>query len=198
MHGKNQILQLFRHATVLRTRDFVRVGIARVQLSRLVNEGILVRPERGLYVLAKDRPTEHRSLVEAAQIAPAGVICLLSALQFHGLTTQFPFEVWLAIHHKARAAKSRCVSLRVVRFTGVSLTSQIEVHVLEGIPVRVYSAAKTVADCFKFRNKVGLDVALESLRDCLQQKKATRDELWEAAKVCRMTNVMRPYLEATT
>jgi predicted transcriptional regulator of viral defense system len=119
-------------------------------------------------------------------------------LQFHGLTTQAPFEVWVAIHHKARMPRSESLSLRIVRFTGLALTSGIEEHILEGALVRVYSAAKTVADSFKFRNKVGLDVAIEALRDCLRQKKANREELWNAAKVCRMTNVMQPYLEATT
>lgn len=195
---RDQILKMFRSIAVLRARDFVRAGIAREHLSRLVEEGVLVRPGRGLYALSDDAPTEHRSLVEATRLVPLGGICLLSALQFHGLTTQAPFEVWLAINHKARMPKSESPSLRIVRLTGLALNYGIEEYILEGARVRVYSVAKTVADCFKFRNKVGLDVAIEALRDCLRQKKANRDELWNAAKVCRMTNVMRPYLEATT
>jgi hypothetical protein len=194
---RNQILKMFQRTRVLRARDFVRAGIAREHLSRLVADGVLVRPGRGLYVLSDDAPTEHRSLVEATRLVPSGVICLLSALQFHGLTTQAPFEVWLAIDHKARMPKSESPSLRIVRFTGLALSYGIEEHILEGARVRVYSVAKTVTDCFKFRNKIGLDVAIEALRDCLRQKKANRDELWDAAKVCRMTNVMQPYLEAT-
>lgn len=194
---RNQILKMFQRTRVLRARDFVRAGIAREHLSRLVADGVLVRPGRGLYVLSDDAPTEHRSLVEATRLVPSGVICLLSALQFHGLTTQAPFEVWLAIDHKARTPKSESPSLRIVRFTGLALSYGIEEHILEGARVRVYSVAKTVTDCFKFRNKIGLDVAIEALRDCLRQKKANRDELWDAAKVCRMTNVMQPYLEAT-
>jgi len=190
-------LKMFQRTRVLRARDFVRAGIAREHLSRLVADGVLVRPGRGLYVLSDDAPTEHRSLVEATRLVPSGVICLLSALQFHGLTTQAPFEVWLAIDHKARMPKSESPSLRIVRFTGLALSYGIEEHILEGARVRVYSVAKTVTDCFKFRNKIGLDVAIEALRDCLRQKKANRDELWDAAKVCRMTNVMQPYLEAT-
>ena len=195
---RDQILKMFHSTPVLRARDFVRAGIAREHLSRLVKDGVLVRPGRGLYVMTDDAPTEHRSLVEATRLVPSGVICLLSALQFHGLTTQAPFEVWMAIHHKARKPGAKSLSLRIVRFTGLALTSGIEEHILEGALVRVYSAAKTVADSFKFRNKVGLDVAIEALRDCLRQKKANREELWNAAKVCRMTNVMQPYLEATT
>lgn len=194
---RDQILEMFRGAQVLRAQDFALAGIAREHLSRLVAAGVLARPERGLYVLSNDAPTEHRSLIEATRFVPSGVICLLSALQFHGLTTQAPFEVWLAINHKARMPKSQSLPLRIVRFSGAALTSGIEEQILEGASVRVYSPAKTVADCFKFRNKVGLDVALESLRDCLRQKKASRDEIWNAAKVCRMTNVMRPYMEAT-
>lgn len=194
---RDQILKMFQRTRVLRARDFVRAGIAREHLSRLVADGVLVRPGRGLYVLSDDAPTEHRSLVEATRLVPSGVICLLSALQFHGLTTQAPFEVWLAIDHKARMPKSESPSLRIVRFTGLALSYGIEEHILEGARVRVYSVAKTVTDCFKFRNKIGLDVAIEALRDCLRQKKANRDELWDAAKVCRMTNVMQPYLEAT-
>ena len=194
---RNQILKMFQRTRVLRARDFVRAGIAREHLSRLVADGVLVRPGRGLYVLSDDAPTEHRSLVEATRLVPSGVICLLSALQFHGLTTQAPFEVWLAIDHKARMPKSESPSLRIVRFTGLALSYGIEEHILEGARVRVYSVAKTVTDCFKFRNKIGLEVAIEALRDCLRQKKANRDELWDAAKVCRMTNVMQPYLEAT-
>lgn len=190
-------MKMFQRTRVLRARDFVRAGIAREHLSRLVADGVLVRPGRGLYVLSDDAPTEHRSLVEATRLVPSGVICLLSALQFHGLTTQAPFEVWLAIDHKARMPKSESPSLRIVRFTGLALSYGIEEHILEGARVRIYSVAKTVTDCFKFRNKIGLDVAIEALRDCLRQKKANRDELWDAAKVCRMTNVMQPYLEAT-
>lgn len=193
---RDQILKMFHSTPVLRARDFDRAGIAREHLSRLVADGVLVRPRRGLYVLSDDAPTEHRSLVEATRLVPSGVICLLSALQFHGLTTQAPFEVWLAIDHKARMPKSESPSMRIVRFTGLALSYGIEEHIVEGARVRVYSVAKTVADCFKFRNKVGLDVAIEALRDCLRQKKANRDELWGAAKVCRMTNVMQPYLEA--
>jgi predicted transcriptional regulator of viral defense system len=181
---------------VLRPRDVEAAGISRTYLNKLYAEGVLDRPSRGLYVQAGDEPTEHRSLVEAAQRVPQGVVCLLSALQFHGLTTQAPFEIWMAIHEKARLPRIDSPPLRIVRFSGASLTFGAQSHRIEGIAVRIYSPAKSVADCFKYRHKVGLDVALESLRDCLRRRQATPDELWEAAKICRMTNVMRPYLEA--
>lgn len=193
---REQIQRLFQKSRVLRARDFVAAGIARTYLNRLLAEGLLDRPARGLYVLAEDEPTEQRSLVEAARRVPQGVICLLSALQFHGLTTQAPFEVWLAINRKARRPQSGSPPLHVVRFSGQALTYGVQEHTLEGVVVRVYSPAKTVADCFKYRHKVGVDVALEALRDCLRKQQATFDELWEAARICRMTNVIRPYLEA--
>jgi predicted transcriptional regulator of viral defense system len=127
---------------------------------------------------------------------PRGIICLLSALRFHGLTTQAPFEVWIAIDVKAWHPKVDNLPLRVVRFSGEALAAGIEEHVIEQVHVRIYGAAKTVADCFKYRNKIGLDVALEALRDCWRLRRATMDELWTYAKVCRVANVMRPYLEA--
>ena len=171
--------------------------MSRTYLNKLLAEGVLDRPSRGLYVLADDEPTEQRSLVEVARRVPHGVLCLLSALQFYGLTTQAPFVVWLAVSTGARTPKLDAPALRIVRFFGTAFTFGVQTHKFEGVAVCIYSPAKTVADCFKFRNKIGIDVALEALRDCLQQKQATRDEIWEAAKVCRMTNVMRPYLEAT-
>lgn len=194
---RDQILRMLKKTRVLRPRDVEAVGISRTYLNKLHAEGILDRPSRGLYVLQDDEPSEQRSLVEACRRVPRGVVCLLSALQFHGLTTQVPFEVWMAIDEKARLPRVDYPPLRIVRFSGTALTSGVQEHAIEGVTVRVYTPAKTVADCFKYRNKVGIDVAIEALQDCLRQRKATSDELWEAAKVCRMTNVMRPYLEAT-
>jgi predicted transcriptional regulator of viral defense system len=124
------------------------------------------------------------------------VVCLLTALRYHGLTTQSPAEVWLALPPKAWAPKIDYPKLRLVRFSGAALTRMVEEHTLEGTTVKVYSPAKTVADCFKYRNKAGVDVAIEALRDCFRGRRATMDELWAAAKVCRMSNVMRPYLES--
>src|SRR3974390_771864 len=131
----------------------------------------------------------------AAKRVPHGVVCLLSALRFHVLTTQMPFEVWLAIDPKARLPQTENPPLRIVRFSGAALTYGAAPHTIEGVTVRITTPAKTVADCFKYRNKIGLDVALEALRDCYRQRKATMDELYLAAKVCRVARVIRPYLE---
>jgi predicted transcriptional regulator of viral defense system len=125
------------------------------------------------------------------------VVCLLSALQFHDLTTQAPFQVWLAIDRKAWLPKEPRLPIRIVRFSGPALEKGIEEHIIEGVSVKVYNPAKTVADCFKYRNKIGLDVALEALRDCRRERKCTNYDLWEYAKICRVANVMKPYLEAT-
>lgn len=195
---KQQILDLLKLSGVLRPRDIKPLGISSMYLNKLYAEGVLDRPSRGLYTLADAEPTENRSVAEAAKLVPKGVVCLLSALRFHDLTTESPFEVWLAISRKARLPKVEYPSLRVVRFSGDALTFGIQTHEVEGVSVNVFSPAKTVADCFKYRNKIGLDVALEALRDCLNQKKATMDEIWAAAKVCRMSQVMRPYLESVS
>jgi len=112
------------------------------------------------------------------------------------LTTQSPFEIWIAIDHKARYPKESMLPIRVVRFSGKALTSGVEQHRIEGVPVRMYGPAKTIADCFKYRNKIGLDVALEALRDCYRSRKCTMDELWKYAKICRVANIMKPYLES--
>ena len=196
--GKDRLLALARQAGVLRPRDLDAEGIPREYLRRLLDEGLLDHPGRGIYVAAGLKPTPNHSLAEACKRVPHGTVCLLSALQFHELTTQAPFEVWLAIAEKARLPKVDYPPLRIVRFSGAALEDGIEEHRIEGVLVRFYSLAKTVADCFKYRNKIGLDVALEALRDCWKKRRATMDELWEAAKVCRVTNVIRPYLESLT
>ena len=146
--------------------------------------------------MAEQDVGEHQSLIEACKRGPHRVVCLLSALQFHGLTTQSPFEVWLAIGEKSRLPKVDSPALRVVRFGKASLEFGVKSHKIDRVTVPVTTPAKTVVDCFKYRNKIGLDVALEALRDCLRQRLAKREAIWEAAQVCRMTNVMRPYLEA--
>ncbi|HEY3444853.1 MAG TPA: hypothetical protein VGK67_00760 [Myxococcales bacterium] len=139
--------------------------------------------------------TEHHSLAEVGKRLPHGVVCLLSALRFHGLTTQAPFEVWVAIGHKARAPLSRTPTLRIVRMTERLLASGVEKHRVEGVEVNVFSAAKTVADCFRFRNKIGLDVAVDSLREYLRHKGKV-DDLWRFAEAGRVGRIIRPYLEA--
>ena len=189
-------MRLAGQAGVVRARDLARHGIARQYLQLAVKNGLLSRVSRGLYVSKEASVTEKHSFAAAAKRVPHGVICLLSALRFHDLTTQSPFEVWIAIGEKARTPKLENPPLRVVRFSRRTLEFRAMRHRIEGVEVRVFTPAKTVADCFKFRNKIGLDVALEALRETFRHKKASMDELWEAAKICRVANVMRPYLES--
>ena len=193
---RERVLRLALSTTVLRPKDLASIGVPREYLKRLRDEGILDHPSRGIYILAGAELTENQSLVEACKRVPQGVICLISALRFHGLTTQMPHEVWLAIGGKAWRPQITYPPLRIARFSKAALEYGVEDHRISGVNVRVYTPAKTVADCFKFRYKVGLDVALESLRDCLRKRKASVDDIWKAAKVCRVANVMRPYLEA--
>ena len=192
-----RILNIARRAGVLRPRDLAPYGLPRVVLSRMVAAGTLQRVGRGLYIVPDySRITEHHSLAEACKQTPHGVICLLSALAFHDLTTEMPFQIWMAIDSSARRPRRKGPPLRIFRFSGAALREGVEDHLIEGVRVRVYNPAKTVADCFKYRNKIGRDVAVEALRDCRRQRKCTNDELWHYAKVCRMTRVMAPYLEA--
>jgi predicted transcriptional regulator of viral defense system len=191
-----QVIKLAKSVGMLRPRDLQVHAIPREYLRRLTDKGLLEKVGRGLYTLPGFEASEMHSLVEAAKRVPRGVVCLLSALRYHDLTTQNPFQVWLAIDVDARAPITDIIPLKIVRFSGDALNSFIEEHNIEGVPVRVYSPAKTVADCFKYRNKIGLDVAIEALKDCWKQRKATIDEIWAAAKVCRVTNIIRPYLES--
>ena len=193
---EDKVMTLVRRAGVLRPRDLTQHDISRQYLLRLQRRGQLQKVGRGLYVASDTHLTEHHSLVEACKRVPRGIICLLSALRFHGLTTQAPSEVWMAIDDKAWRPKVDNMRLHIVRFSGEALASGIEDHIVEKVHVRVYSPAKTVADCFKYRNKIGLDVALEALRECGRHRRATMDEMWKYAKVCRVANVMRPYLES--
>lgn len=171
-------------------------GIPRVWIYRLHDRGLLERVGRGLYRVPGAEVTASHSLTEVSRRIPKGVVCLLSALQFHELTTQLPHEVWIAIDVTAWKPRVQNLPVRVVRFSGKALAAGVEHHEIEGVDVKVYSPAKTVADCFKYRHKIGLDVAIEALRDFVRERKGSMDELWGYAKICRVTNVMRPYLEA--
>lgn len=191
-----RIAEIARSAGVLRPRDLDDHGIARQYLRLAEKQGAVIRSGRGLYTAADAPVTEFHTFAEVAKRAPRGVVCLLSALRFHDLGTQDPFEVWLAIGEKDRRPRSDYPRIRIVRFSKPSLAFGQVSHDIEGVPTRIFSVAKTVADCFKYRNKIGLDVAIEALRECMRSRKATTDELWQAAKVCRVANVMRPYIEA--
>lgn len=194
----DKILALARRKHWLRVRDVREAGMNPEALRRLYQGGRLVRVARGMYTLADLNPKEHHSLAEASLRTPNGVVCLLSALRFHNLTTQAPFEVWMAIEAKARMPHELGVPLRIVRMSGSAFEQGMQEHRIEGASVKIFNVAKTVADCFKYRNKIGLDVAIEALRECWRERRCTIDELWRYAKVCRVANVMRPYLESVT
>ncbi len=193
---ERHIQTLLRRAGTARSRDFVAAGITRSQLSRMAAAGQLVRVARGLYAMPDYQSGEHSALVAVVKRAPGVVFCLLTALRIHDLTTQAPFEVWIAIGNKDHPPRLDYPPLRTVRFSDDALAAGVETRRIDGAKVRVTSVAKTVADCFKFRNKIGLDVALEALREARRAKKASADDLWRYAKINRVTNVMRPYLEA--
>lgn len=194
--SKHPGLWAIRRSGIARPRDLEAHGITRAQLSRLVRDGLVVRQGRGVYTLAGHELTAEHTLAQVAARVPGGVFCLLTALRLHGLTTQSPAEVWIALPEKARRPRLDYPRLRVARFSGAALTEGIEHHRFEGVVVRVYSAAKTVADCFKYRNKIGIDVAVEALKDFTRKHRGGATELARFARICRVARVMQPYLDA--
>lgn len=195
--AQNKVITLFKKMGIVRPRDLETIGVPREVLRRLCQSGQVQRVGHGLYRLAGSQVSEYSTMAEVSKAVPAGVICLLSALRFHGLTTQAPHEIWIAIDVKAYAPKLS-LPVHVVRFSGAALTEGVVIHTLDRVKVKVSCPAKTVADCFKYRNKIGLDVALEALRESQRSGICSIDELWHYAKVCRVSAVMRPYLEGIT
>jgi predicted transcriptional regulator of viral defense system len=191
-----RILDLARQKGMLRPGDLHDVGAARVTLTRLTASGQLEKVGRGLYRLPGGTASEHETLATVAAKVPQAVFCLLTALQFHGLTTQLPRQVWIAMPRGSHVPRIDYPPVRMVQFTGEAYSEGIETFERDQVPLRVYGVAKTVADCFKHRNKIGADVVLEALRGARAQKKASADELWRFGTICRVANVMRPYLEA--
>lgn len=189
-------MALARRRRVITAQDARRAGIHSQHLTRLVAQHILERMARGQYRLAARSVSEHHALVVAARAVPRGVICLLSALGFHGIGTQLPPDVWVAVEGRSREPAVRQLPLMVMRFSGPAFAEGIETHRIEGEKIRVYGVAKTLADLFKYRKKVGLDVALEALREAWRERKFTIAALDQAARVCRVERVMRPYVEA--
>ncbi|MEZ4819498.1 MAG: type IV toxin-antitoxin system AbiEi family antitoxin domain-containing protein [Bdellovibrionota bacterium] len=192
---EKQVLELIRKKGVLRARDLDAYGIPRTYLRTLYRKGLLMNPERGLYILADTHFGSHHTQISVGQKVPNGVMCLLSALAFHEMTTQLPSEVWIAVDNKAWQPQIKNLPVRLVRFSGKAFTEGVEYHTINGVRMKVYSAAKTVADCFKYRNKIGIDVAIEALQEYGRLEGYTMDDLWKYAKICRVTNVMRPYME---
>jgi len=193
---RKQVIELAKQQAVIRPRDLVAKGLPKDYLNQLAHEGVLTKLGRGLYQWPDREMSNHQSLIEVAKMVPNGVITLLSALSFHELTTQNPFEVWLAIDRKARRPTIDYPPVRFITMAQASLTTGVEVHQIDGVTVKVFCVAKTVADCFKYRNRIGLDVALEALKEGWKARRFTIDELVQYAKICRVANVMQPYMES--
>ena len=195
---EQQVLRLARARTLLRARDLTKHGLPTIALTRLVQAGKLERVARGLYGLPGAEISEHRSLAEVSARVPKGVVCLLSALRVHEIGTQAPFEVWIAIPRNMVTPRLDQPALRVIRMSDEALAEGVQRVNIDGVDVPVFNAARTIVDCFRFRNKIGLDVALEALRDAWSRRKFTIDDLWRYAIRGRVANVMRPYIEAIT
>ena len=195
MNQSDHILELARHMRVLRAADVREQGCSPQLLLKMHQAGKLHRVARGLYSLPDAEITEHQTALEVCQRVPKAVLCLLSALQFHGIGTQIPHEVWVALPQGSQTPALDYPKLRVTRLRGTAYSEGIETVTEHGAPIRVYSAAKTVTDCFKFRNKIGLDVALEALKDAWRTRKITVAEVAHFAKINRVEKVMQPYLE---
>ncbi|MGO8037957.1 type IV toxin-antitoxin system AbiEi family antitoxin domain-containing protein [Rhizobium leguminosarum] len=190
-------LDLLKARGMLRLKDFVAEGIGPETLARLVREEAVVRRARGLYQLPGTQAEAAHALAEAAVLVPKGVVCLTSALQYHELTLQMPSAVWMAIDRTAWRPKIDYPPIKFVRFKGSALTEGVERHRIEGVEVPITNPARSIADCFRYRAKVGLDVAMEGLREGLRRRKTTSDDLWTYAKEARIWSIMRPYVEAT-
>jgi predicted transcriptional regulator of viral defense system len=193
---RRTVMALVGKGRLLRARELESSGIDRSELRRLTAAGVLERVTRGVYRLAGAPATEVHTVATVLKRVPQATVCLLTALQMHGLTTQLPHQVWIALDEKARRPRLTDLPVRVVRFSGAALTAGVESRKVEGVTVRVYGPAKTVADCFKYRNKIGLDIAIEALRDYRRWYPKRGEELREYARVCRVLSVMKPYLEA--
>jgi predicted transcriptional regulator of viral defense system len=185
----NRLLRHMQRHGVVRTRDLEALGVPRVALQRAVDRGQVVRRARGIYATPDHATTRHTDVAAVAARSPKAIVCLVSALEYHGLTTQVPHAVWIMIQKSAHRPTITSPAIRVVRASSPALTAGV---------VQMTSPAKTVADCFRYRNTIGTDVAVEALRDCLRKRKATPADIFEMAKIDRVARIMRPYLEALT
>ncbi len=181
---------------ILKTSEIIELGTSKEYLRKLCLQGVIAKLTRGYYVLPDYEFSAMQSVVEVSKQIPNGVICLLSALRVHNFTTQNPFEVWIAVEARTwKPAVSMSTQIRYMIFSGQAFNAGIETKIIDNVEVKVYCPAKTAADCFKYRNKIGLDVALEALKEGLREKLFTIDELWKYAKICRVHQVIRPYIE---
>jgi len=193
---RQQVINLVRTQSIVRPRDLNELGLPKDYLYVLAEEGVIERVGRGLYQWPNKDLGQHQSLVEVSKLVPKGVVALLSALNFHEMTTQNPHQIWLAIDRKGWRPAISYPPVRFVTMSGETLRAGVEKHLIDGVPVKVFCPAKTIVDCFKYRNKVGLDVALEALREGWSVRKFTMDELHRYAEICRVKKVMQPYLES--
>jgi predicted transcriptional regulator of viral defense system len=191
-----EILELVASQGILRARDLRSRGLSVAYLQRLLAKGMIVQLGRGQYTLPDREPTEHDTLATTANLYPGSVICLLTALRFHELTTQSPRAIWLAVEGTKMAPSKAPATVEVVRISGPAFHRGVGIHKLGQVPVQIYDPGKTVVDCFKFRNRVGMDVAIEALKECLRQRQATPDQIWSFAEMCRVKTIIKPYLEA--
>jgi len=195
---EEQVLRLIGRVGVIRARDVAEHHIPTVILSRMVRNGQIERTSRGVYTLPNVAMSEHRSLAEVAIRIPSAVMCLLTALRYHEIGTQSPFDVWVALPARCPTPRVEQPRARYVWMTSKSLSEGVDEVLIDGVRVKIFNPAKTIADCFKFRNKLGTDVAIEALSDAWRRKLVSMADLWYFAKVDRVTNVMRPYLESLT
>ncbi len=193
---RQQVIQLLQELAVVRPKDLQKQGLPMNYLYLLAREGIIERIGRGLYQWPEKDLGRNQSLAEVCKRAPNAVVALLSALNFHDITSQNPHQVWLAIDRKSWRPKITYPPVRFVTMSAEALHAGVETHYIDNIPVKVFSPAKTIVDCFKYRNKLGLDVALEALKDGWQKKRFTMDEIYQYARICRVKKVMQPYLES--
>ena len=193
---RDRLLGLLDSTPIVRSSEIRRHGIDAKTVQRMVEAGDIVQVSRGVYARPDLDARSHHSLVEAQMIVQSGVVCLLSALSFHEVGTQAPRDVWMAVRRGSRVPKAGQSPIRVVTFSGQAFTEGVEQYEIEGIPVRIYSVAKTIADCFKYRNKLGTDVAIEALREAVHARRVDVNELLRCADICRVRSAMTPYLES--
>lgn len=193
---RERLIELFESSPVLKAGAIVSHGIDRKTIQRMVQAGEIQRIGRGLYSRSDYEVDSYHSYVEAQLLVETGVVCLLSALAFHEIGTQTPRHVWLAVSRPSRIPKTEGVPVKIVTFSEPAFSAGIEKHQIEGVQVNVYSPAKTVADCFKYRNRLGTDVAIEALREAVREMNVSPDELLRFAEICRVRSVMVPYIES--
>ncbi len=189
-------LQAANLGVFFRSRDLPALGLTLRDLQCLVSDGTVEKLGPGLYRLAAVEPNEFETLAMVASAVPNSIVCLLSALRVHGIGTQSPHEVWIALDRKARKPQRIPAPLRIVRFSGAMLRYGVVTQRMLGVPVAITSPARTVVDCFRYRNKIGVDVAKEALHDALRSRVTTVTEIVRAAEACRARTVLRSYLDA--